>query len=90
MNHGAVAVTAIDKMLDQLSGCLNEEAARRVVAWRMDPETQARVATLGEKANDGSITDDELDEYKGYVEIADVIAILKLKARRMLATPSGV
>ena len=90
MGPTTAAVTAIDKMLDQLSGCLNAEAAGRVIDLKIDEETQARVATLGEKANEGLISAEELDEYKSYVEMADIIAILKLKARRFLATMNGV
>lgn len=79
----------MDKLLDQLSGCLNAEAARRVVELKIDDETQARVAALGEKANEGLISPEELEEYKSYVEIGDVITILKLKARKLLASTNG-
>ncbi len=90
MENATAAVTAMDKMLDQLSDCLNAEAARRVIDLRIDEETQARVAALGEKANEGLISAEELDEYKSYIEIADIIAILKLKAKRFLASTNGV
>ncbi len=90
MGNATAAVTAMDKLLDQLSGCLNAEAARRVVELKIDDETQARVAALGEKANEGLISPEELEEYKSYVEIGDVIAILKLKAKKLLASTNGV
>lgn len=90
MGNATAAVTAMDRMLDQLSGCLNAEAARRVVELKIDAETQARVAALGEKANEGLISPEELEEYKSYVEIGDVIAILKLKAKKLLASTNGV
>ncbi|WZP00795.1 hypothetical protein EP7_002446 [Isosphaeraceae bacterium EP7] len=77
----------MDKMLDQLSGCLNAEAARRVVELKIDGEAQARFEALGEKANEGLLSDEELDEYKSYI---DIISILKLKAKRLLASSSGV
>jgi hypothetical protein len=90
MGHSTAAVTAMDRMLDQFSGCLNAEAARRVVDFKIDSETQAVVAARGEKANKGRITDEELEVYKSYVEIADFIAILKLKAKQLLSTTNGV
>ena len=90
MGNATAAVTAMDKMLEQLSGCLNTEAARRVIELKIDAETLARVEALGEKANEGLITDEELHEYKSYVEIADIIAILKLKAKRLLTTTNGI
>jgi hypothetical protein len=90
MGNTTAAVTAMDKMLDQLSGCFNAEAARRIVELKIDAETQARVAALAEKANEGLLSADELEEYKSYVEVGDIIAILKLKARRLLASTNGV
>lgn len=90
MGNATAAVSAMDKLLDQLSGCLNPEAARRVVELKIDAETQARVAALGEKANEGLISPEELEEYKSYVEIGDVITILKLKAKKLLASTNGV
>ena len=54
MGPSTAAVTAIDKMLDQFSGCLNAEAARRVADFKIDSETRlssrpwARRQTRGE------------------------------------------
>ena len=90
MGSSTSAITAMHNLLDQFSGCLNAEAARRVVDFKIDSETQALVAALGEKANEGRITDEELDAYKSYVEVADFITILKLKAKQLLSTTNGV
>lgn len=89
MGNATAAVAVMDRMLDQLSGCLDAEAARRVVDLRIDAETQARVAALAEKANEGLLSTEELEEYKSYIDMGDVIAILKLKAKRILATAGG-
>jgi hypothetical protein len=40
---------------------------------------------LAERANEGLLTPDERAEYEAYINTADIIAILKLKARRYLA-----
>lgn len=80
----------MDKMLDLLSGCLNAEAARRIIELKIDAETQARVEVLAEKANEGTTSTEELEEYKSYIEIGDLIVSLKLKARRLLAESNGV
>jgi hypothetical protein len=84
MGNVSRAVTAMDKMLEQLSGCLNAEAAERVVALRIDPEIQARVEVLADMANAGLLSESDRDEYRTYVEMADLIAILKLKAQRLI------
>jgi hypothetical protein len=84
MGYGIEAVAAMDKMLEQLSACLNAESALRVVELRIDPEIQARVEVLADKANEGLLSEAERDEYKTYIEMADLIAALKLKAQRLV------
>ena len=80
----------MDRVLDQLSGCLDDESARRVIAFEFDAETKARVAALADGANEGHLTEEDRAEYRSYVEMADVITILKLKAKRLLAAPNGI
>ena len=43
---------------------------------------QERIDRLGERANEGSLSADERDEYEALIDAADFISILKLKARR--------
>ena len=74
----------MDRVLDPLAASLNREAARSILDIRIDPEIQARVEVLAERANEGELTPDERDEYLSYIEAADVVAIFKLKARRHL------
>jgi len=74
----------LDALFDPLSRCLDPESARRVADFRIDPEVQTRVDALAEKANEGSLTSDEQSAYEAFVNAADFISILKLKARRQL------
>lgn len=74
----------LDRVLDPLASTLNHEAARSILEQRIDPEVQARVAVLAERANEGELTQAERDEYLSYVEAADMLAIFKLKAKRHL------
>ena len=78
------AATGLDGLLDPLSRCLDAESARRVVDLRVDPPVQERIDTLGERANEGSLSPDERGEYEALVNAADFISILKLKAKRRL------
>ncbi len=80
---------ALDGFLDPLSRCLDTESARRVVELRTDPAVQARVEVLAERANEGVLTDDEQAEYEAFINAADFISILKLKARRHLSSNGG-
>lgn len=49
----------------------------------------ARLAELSAKAQSGSLTADERDELNEYLRAGDMLAILKLKARRSLDRISG-
>jgi hypothetical protein len=63
---------------------LDAESARRILEFRVDPAMQARLDILSEKANEGTLSDDERAEYQAAINAADIISILKLKARRRL------
>jgi hypothetical protein len=81
----ASAMTALDRMLDPLSGCLDAEVARRIVALRIAPDIQARIDELADRCNEGVLTEAERTEYDGYVEGAEIVSLIKLKARRFLS-----
>ena len=73
-------------MLDPLTRCLDRESARRVAELGVDPIVQARVDLLAERANEGLLTPEERTEYEAYINVDDIIAILKMKAQRLLGT----
>jgi hypothetical protein len=77
-------MTALDRMLDPLSDCLDAEVARRIVALRIAPDIQARIEELADRCNQGQLTEAERVEYDGYVEGAEIVSLIKLKARRFL------
>jgi hypothetical protein len=83
------AATGLDGLLEPLSLCLDAESARRLVAFRIDPQLQARLEVLGERANEGDLTADERSEYEALINAADFISILRLKAQRHLARISN-
>jgi hypothetical protein len=74
----------LDDLLEPLSLCLDAESARRLIAFRIGRPVQARIDTLGQRANEGSLDPSERSEYEALINAADFIAILKLKARRHL------
>ena len=85
----ATAAKTIDGLLDSLSRCLDHESARRVAEFRIDPGVQARVDLLAVHANEALLTDEERAEYEAFINTADFISILKLKARRRLTSNGG-
>jgi hypothetical protein len=80
--------TYLDRFLGSVTDAFTPEFARKVVDIRIDDELQAYVDALARKSNDGTITEQELAEYKALVDAADLISVLQLKARRFLAEPT--
>lgn len=71
----------LDQVLEPL---MTEEFARHLVGLRASPAIQARVDELGEKSNEGLLSESEREEYEAYIEANDIIAILQAQARRVL------
>jgi hypothetical protein len=81
---GSTIAAALDGLLDPLSRCLDIESAQRVTEFRIDPALQARIDNLAKGANEGALSEEEEAEYEAFVNTADLISSLKLKARRQL------
>lgn len=75
------AASSLDGLLEPFSRCLDAESARRIGDFQVALPVQERIDTLAERANQGSIDDAERAEYEALVNAADLISILKLKAR---------
>jgi hypothetical protein len=76
---------ALDRLVGSLSDCLTPESARRLLALKADPDLQARVDLLAGRSNQGLLTPEERAEYGNYVTFGTFVAILKSKARQLLA-----
>jgi hypothetical protein len=83
------ALTVLDSLLDPFSRCLDAESALRVTEFRVDQGVQLRIDALAERANNGVLSENESTEYESFVNAADLISILKLKAGRRLKADRG-
>ena len=81
MNAGAI----LESVLDPFAECLTREAAQRIIGFRVDSETQARVDELAALARSGVLADEQRQEYRELVEAFDLVAILKSKARAVVS-----
>jgi hypothetical protein len=79
--HGSAI---LDQMLEPVTRCFNFDAARSLLALRIDKRTEARVEELAGKCNEGLLTPDERAEYEAYVHASTLIGILQAKARNLL------
>lgn len=77
--------TVLERMLEPITRSLNVDAAKKLVHLKADAKVQARVAELARKCNEGELTPGEMAEYDRYIAFADFIAIMKAKARLLLA-----
>jgi len=80
---------ALNQILEPLSRSLNVEAARALAAVQIEPWIQARIEELADRCNEGLLSASERAEYQSYVEGAEILALLKLKAWRFLRDHGG-
>lgn len=76
--------TVLDRLIEPLAECLTPEAARKIVALRADAASQKLIDDLAEKANQGTLTDDEKSEYDQCLAAYHVITVMQARARRLL------
>ena len=74
----------LDRFLDQFGAFLTPEVAQKLVDFRVDEQTQARIDELADKCNEGQLTSAEREEYDTYISVIDVITVLQVKARTIL------
>ena len=77
-------IAILERLLEPVSRSLNVEAARKLVRLKADAKTQARVAKLARKCNEGELSAKERAEYERYVTAGNLIAIPPAKARLLL------
>jgi hypothetical protein len=80
----SIATIHLDRLLEPFASCLTPEVAAKIADARADEELQSRIDYLADAANEGQLTDDERDEYAGYLNAIGVITVLQAKARSIL------
>jgi hypothetical protein len=75
----------LDKILEPLASAMTPEVAQCLVGLRAYAETQALIDNLGDKANEGTLTEAERRQYETYVRAGTLVSILQAKARKLLA-----
>lgn len=86
---GSSAASCLDRMLDPLTDAMPLDFARALSSLRADPETEARIQFLRQRANTGAISADDDAEYKSLIEAIDFLSVLQSKANRALTNRNG-
>ena len=81
--------SVVADLLEPVSSALNADAAKKLLKVRYKPKTQARVAQLARKCNEGQLTEPERHEYELYVLTGEIVALLQAKSRSLLAGRSA-
>ena len=80
--------TAFVRGTDPILRILSPDQARQIAEYHADEELQGRIEVLAGKANEGELSEEEREEYDGYVQANAFIAVLQARARKFLATPT--
>ena len=81
--------TLLDSLLEPFSDCLTPEVAQKLVNLQANEAVVARVEELAGKCNEGTLTPDERAEYESYVQVNQVMTLLKAKARKFLQSTAA-
>jgi hypothetical protein len=79
-------VDILSRLLEPVGEMMPVSFAKQLAGMQADPEIQARIDELADRANDGVLTAEERAEYEAYIDAIDVISILQAKARAVLAS----
>ena len=82
-NGGTMSV--LDDILEPVTNAFSRDFAQALVNIRAGEDTQARMAILAGKCNEGLLTPAEQAEYESYVQAVDMVSVLQAKARGWLA-----
>jgi hypothetical protein len=81
---GDTAISILRRLIDSESGELPAAAAEAVLHIRFTDADQARLQELASKSNDGTLSQQDAEEYDGYIAAADLLSLWKSKARLSL------
>jgi len=76
--------TVLTAILDSLGECMTPEVARRVIQLRASAEANIRMHLLAGKSAQGTLSEEDREEYESCVSAGTFIAILQAKARKIV------
>lgn len=84
----ATATEFLSSYIEPLAAELTTQQAQTILAIKPTDQLLDRVRELGDKASAGTLSVQEQAEYEYYIDVDDVIGLLKAKARNLLAHPT--
>lgn len=77
--------SSLDALLSPVTDCLDRISLEALANLRASREAAARMETLAERANEGTLTADERRDYESCVMFTNFLGILQSKALQKLA-----
>ncbi|HZL37689.1 MAG TPA: hypothetical protein VFC78_20395 [Tepidisphaeraceae bacterium] len=77
-------VAILDRVLNSQRGNLSPELARHILSLDFPPVDHARYAALSDKAQAGTLAPSERAELEDYLNVNDLLLIMKAKAQASL------
>ena len=78
---------AFHRGTDAVFSLFSGEQLRRLADLPGDPLLALRLTELADKSNEGELTAQERDEYEGYIEANNLLAVMQAEARFRLTQP---
>ena len=72
------------RLIQPGNGTLAQAAAKAFLAFNFTAAEKARMHDLAERNGQGQLAPPEKEELEGYIQVANVLALLHAKARRSL------
>ncbi len=82
--HQEVEVAIFSRLFQSDNADLSPEAAQSLLTVEFVAKDRQRMHELAEKAQDGTLSEQEQDEADSYAFVGNILGILKSKARRSL------
>jgi hypothetical protein len=79
-----IGKNAREDYIPRMAEIPNQKAAEAILKLNLDSGIQARLRTLADKSNAGTLSEAERVEYQTMVEVIDLLGILHAKARAFL------
>lgn len=80
--------TIISEALRPITDSLTGDVAKQFAELKLTGPVQDRVDVLASKCNEGELTEQEKSEYESLVKVGNILAVLKAKARKIVAEQS--
>lgn len=81
MTEPAAARSLFHELVDAFARCLPRESVQALANFKVSDAVLARLDTLAAKANEGRLSAEEDADYRAFIELAEILAIIRLRAR---------